>query len=79
MIMINTHQAKSKLSELLAAIESKHETVIICRNGKPVAEMIPWEKTHKNPLAQDPLLKKIVIKEDPSLPPEETDWPEEAR
>src|SRR5437763_13396892 len=39
MIMVNTHEAKSKLSALLAAIEEKGEVVVICRNGKPVAEM----------------------------------------
>jgi prevent-host-death family protein len=42
MLSVNTHEAKSRLSELLARVETNQETVVICRNGKPVAELIPW-------------------------------------
>lgn len=38
MITVNTHEAKSKLSKLLAAVEQKGEVGLICRNGKVVAE-----------------------------------------
>ena len=78
MISVNTHEAKTRLSELLSKVESKHETVIICRNGSPVAELLPWGKT-KNPLRQNPKLKKIKFKEDPSLPLSEDEWPESRR
>jgi len=37
MITVNTHEAKTTLSTLLAAVEERGENVIICRNGKPVA------------------------------------------
>lgn len=37
MIRVNTHEAKLRLSALLAAVEKKGERVLICRNGKPVA------------------------------------------
>ena len=67
MISVNTHEAKTRLSELLSKVESQGETVIICRNGKPVAEVIPRRKS-PDPMRQDPMLKKVVFHEDPSLP-----------
>ena len=39
MIRVNTHEAKSTLSKLLSAVETRDEIVVICRNGKPVAEL----------------------------------------
>jgi prevent-host-death family protein len=78
MISVNTHQAKTHLSELLAKVESAHETVVICRNGKPVAEMLPW-RSKKDPFQQDPELKKVIFHEDPSLPLDEGEWPSEQR
>ncbi len=74
MISVNTHEAKTRLSELLAKIETEQETVIICRNGKPVAELIPWKKK-SDPLQQDPELSAVVFHEDPSLPLDESEWP----
>lgn len=74
MISVNTHEAKSRLSELLAKIEEEHETVVICRNGKPVAELIPWRRVAE-PLKQDPLLKSVIFHEDPARPLDESEWP----
>lgn len=78
MISVNTHEAKTRLSELLAKVEGQHERVVICRSGKPVAEMIPWEKAG-NPLRQSAKLKKVVFHEDPSRPLDDEDWPESVR
>jgi prevent-host-death family protein len=39
MITVNVHQAKTKLSALLVAVE-KGEEVIIARDGKPVAQLV---------------------------------------
>ena len=74
MVTVNTHEAKTKLSELIAKVEEDQETVVICRNGKPVAELIPWKRV-KNPLKQNSRLKKVIFNEDPSLPLDENDWP----
>ena len=74
MISVNTHEAKTKLSELLSKIENEGEVIIICRNGKPIAEMQPWKKT-KSPLRQSAALKKIVFEEDPALPLDDDEWP----
>ncbi len=73
MISVNTHEAKTRLSELLAMVESMHETVVICRNGTPVAELLPWKKS-KKPLQQSPKLKKVKFNEDPSLPLSKDEW-----
>jgi prevent-host-death family protein len=74
MISVNTHEAKTRLSELLAKVESNHETIVICRNGMPIAELTPWKKV-KNPLRQSPKLKNIIFNENPALPLSEDEWP----
>ncbi|MGQ9780397.1 MAG: type II toxin-antitoxin system Phd/YefM family antitoxin [Bacillota bacterium] len=51
MLSINTHEAKTRFSELLARVERGRETVILCRHGRPVAKLIPWPKTRP---ARDP-------------------------
>lgn len=42
-MQINVHDAKSKLSALLAAVEHGEE-VVIARAGKPVARIVPYTK-----------------------------------
>jgi prevent-host-death family protein len=37
---VNTHDAKTHLSQLLAKVEAG-ETVVIARDGKPVAKLVP--------------------------------------
>lgn len=39
--IINTHEAKSRLSELIRDAEAGVE-VIVARGGHPVAKIIPW-------------------------------------
>ena len=39
--MVNTHEAKSRLSELIRKAEAGAE-VIVARNGRPVAKIVPW-------------------------------------
>ena len=38
---MNTHEAKSRLSELIREVEQGGD-VIVARNGRPVAKIIPW-------------------------------------
>lgn len=40
--VVNTHEAKSRLSELIREAEEGTE-VIVARNGKPVARIVAWE------------------------------------
>lgn len=74
MISINIHEARTRLSELLRKVEQKHETIVICRNGIPIAELCAWKKS-QNPLQQNPKLKKVIFHEDPTSPLGENDWP----
>ncbi len=39
--IVNTHEAKSRLSELIREVENGGE-VIVARNGSPVAKLIAW-------------------------------------
>jgi prevent-host-death family protein len=39
--VVNTHEAKTRLSELIREAEQGRD-VILARNGKPVAKIIPW-------------------------------------
>jgi antitoxin (DNA-binding transcriptional repressor) of toxin-antitoxin stability system len=71
--MVNTHEAKSKLSKLLAAIEEKGEVVVICRSGKPVAEMKAISPAGDR-LTPDPALR-VELHYDPTEPLTEEEWP----
>ena len=39
--VVNTHEAKTRLSELIRQAEAGAE-VIVARNGRPVARIVPW-------------------------------------
>ena len=75
MLMVNTHEAKTKLSALLATVEESGEVVTICRNGKPVAELRRPSTASIDPLKQHPELGPIVFLEDPTAPLDPDDWP----
>ena len=78
MLKVNTHEAKVRLSELLAAVEKRGEVVIICRAGLPVAEIRALHP-RRTPFRKDPLLSKIVFREDPAAPLHADEWPRAAR
>ena len=78
MIAINIHEAKTKLSALIATIEEKGDMVTICRNGKAVAQLGPVRR-NTNPLRQNGRLKRVVFKDDPSTPLSAEEWPENLR
>ena len=75
MMKVNVHEAKTRLSELLAAVEEKGEWICICRSGKPVAELRPIHRP-KNIFKVHPELGKVKFAEDPAKPLEAEDWPE---
>jgi prevent-host-death family protein len=52
--IVNTHEAKSRLSELIREAEQGHD-VIVARNGQPVAKIIAWPPAHpeRRPAAWD--------------------------
>jgi antitoxin (DNA-binding transcriptional repressor) of toxin-antitoxin stability system len=77
MIRVNMHDAKSRLSELVKAVEDGNETVLLCRNGHPVAEIRATRRPAKvNRLQGSPELKvKLAPEFDPIEPATEQDWP----
>lgn len=76
MKMLNVHEAKTRLSAVLAEIEAAGESFLVCRHGKPVAELIPHRKPNR--LKPHPVMRKIKIKYDPTEPLGENEWPEAA-
>jgi prevent-host-death family protein len=75
--IVNIHEAKTKLSALLAEIEKTGEKVLICRHGKPVADLVPHRKRSR--LEPHPVMRKVRIDYDPTEPLAEDEWPENSR
>lgn len=48
--IVNTHEAKSRLSELIREAEQGRE-VIVARNGHPVAKIIAWPPSRPERIA----------------------------
>ena len=61
---INIHDAKTRLSAVLAEIERTDESFVICRNGEPVADLVPHRKQSR--LKKHPVMSKIKIGYDPT-------------
>ena len=72
--MINIHEAKTKLSSVLAEIEKKGNSFIICRNGKPVAKLSPFVDSRSNRLGKHPTMSNIQINFDPTEDLTEDEW-----
>lgn len=72
---LNVHEAKTRLSSVLAEISEKGEKYLICRNGKPVADLVPHVK--KSRLAPHPVLSRVRIKYDATEPLSADEWAEE--
>jgi prevent-host-death family protein len=45
---VNTHEAKTQLSKLIAAARAG-EDIVICQAGKPVARLAAYEPVRKKP------------------------------
>jgi len=71
---VNIHEAKTTLSALLAQVEKTGQRIFICRNGKPVADLVPHER--RNRLTPHPIMSDIKINYDPTEPLTPDEWPE---
>jgi len=75
MVTVNTHEAKTQLSALLALVEQKGEKVLICRHGRPVAELSKAKaRKPRNRLTVDPSLR-VQLSYDPVEPLTEEEFP----
>ena len=82
MITVNMREAKSRLTALVKAVEQDGETVILCRNGRPVAEI--RRRSIQQPfgrnLTPDPSLRIILAPGyDPTEALTDDEWPEDCR
>jgi prevent-host-death family protein len=77
MIALNIHETKTHLSAILAKVEKEGEVAVICRHGKPIADIVPH--AHKNRDELHPVMRKIKLDYDPVEPLSEEEWPEELR
>lgn len=73
---LNIHEAKTKLSAVLAQIEKTGRKVLICRNGEPVAELSPIKKGVGSRLGKHPIMSKIQIHYDPTEDLSDEEWGE---
>ncbi len=79
MTKVNTHEAKTRLSALLATVEQTGSTILICRSGKPVAALTPPPAASSpDPLKRHPELQGRILY-DPLETATEDDWPAAAR
>ena len=60
---VNVHEAKTRFSSLLAKLEADSETIVICRNGEPVADLVPHQRRSR--IKPHPLLGMVRINYDP--------------
>ena len=74
---VNVHEAKTNFSSLLATVEDSNESFVICRNGEPVADLVPHQRASR--IKTHPVLGKIKIGYDPVAPISNEEWPEAAR
>ena len=65
MLVVNVHQAKTRLSRLLARVEAGEE-VVIARRGEPVARLVGCKPRSKR---QPDVLKGKIIVPDRLLDP----------
>ena len=71
MSTVSIHEAKTRLSALIAEVERVGESVTICRYGRPVAELVPVR--HGRRTQVDPELSQVTVKGDLTEPTEE-EW-----
>lgn len=79
MRVVNIHEAKTKLSQLLTELENNHQPIQICRHGKPIAQIVPLTKQVINPLSQHKALRGVEILYNPAEVSSEDEWPDEYR
>lgn len=77
MITATMSEAKSRLSELVAAA-GRGETVVIQHDGKPAARIVPANPCFVDHFKDD-LRLRVVFHEDPALPVPDDAWPESCR
>jgi len=80
MITVNMHEAKTRLSELVKAVEERNETVVLCRDGRQVAEIRRVKKRPARNLRRDRRFRvELAPGYHPAEPLTDDEWPETLR
>jgi prevent-host-death family protein len=74
---VNVHEAKTHFSRLIASVETTNQSFVICRNGEPVADLVPHRRASR--IKPHPLLRNVKIGYDPIEPLTTDEWPQAAR
>jgi prevent-host-death family protein len=72
---VNVHQAKTELSKLLAEVEQGRE-IVVARNGRPVARLVPFVAAGKRTLRTGDWRGRILISPDFDAPLSEAELEE---
>ncbi len=72
---LSISEAEKSFPSLLLEIEKKGERYVICREGLPIADLIPHLR--KDRITPHPVARKIKIKYDPTETLTRDEWPEE--
>jgi len=81
MITVNMHEAKTRLSELVKAVEERNEVVVLCRDGREVAEIRRHSRRRRvRNLAPEPRFRvEFSPGYRPDEPLAEDEWPSDLR
>ncbi len=79
MIYVNLCQAKARFLRLVSAVEKQGDRITLCRNGIPVADLVPHASIPSKKLDPDPLFAGARFLGDTAPPLEAGDWPENLR
>jgi len=81
MMTVNMHDAKTRLSELVKAVEERNEIVVLCRDGREVAEIRRRVKRRpvRNLTRSARFRVEFAAGYRPTEPLAEDEWPENLR
>ena len=71
---VNVRDAKARLAVLLSEVEKRGKRIVICRNGKSIADLVPHQRLVS--MAPDKKLGRIKIKYDPVEEVRDDDLPQ---
>jgi prevent-host-death family protein len=77
MKVVTIDEAQTHLPALLDAVEATGEPVLICRQGTPVADLVPHRTRGR--LTPHPVMQLIRIDYDPTESLTADEWPEQSR
>lgn len=75
-LIYSASEAKAKLSEIIDRVEAG-ATVLISRNGTPIAELRPYKTTVRDAVARIRALRSRIANRNagkPKWPPDGTSW-----